>query len=780
MLASYGCGGSEERKAEYLEKANQFFSEENYEKAQLEYKNALQIDPKDIEARYQLGLVLEKRGQWKPAMSQYRAVLQQDENHAGANIHVGQIYLLSGDDEHALTSAETALASEPENPAALSLRGAAKAKAGDMAGAFSDGLAALKIKPDHKEATALLATLHLAKKDPVKALEIVNQGIEKNPGDTQLLGLKAKVLMSQNDFDGAGEILQKIIESDPDNMTLRFQLAGFYISQKKIDEAEKTLRVAAAYEKDDDKASLTLIEFLAKYKSTAAAEKEILAQLEADPDSSALQFGLVTLYQSTDIDKGIGILKTIIEQREKDDPDSIKAKSQLAMIYMGQNKTEEARTLANEVLAKSPKDMDALSVRGSIALIDKEPTKAIEDFRTALSSDSNSLKHLRLLARAHFHNNEFALAREALEHGVDVAPEDALAHSELAEVLIKLNEPELAIKEIQKVLAIAPDNAAALETLYKLQSAKRDWNAALSTAEKIKEAFPEKGEGYHLSGLARQMNNDFSSSIDEYTQALEKSPNAVQPLQQLIRGYLAEDKADEALARVEKVMQSNPENYVALNMKGEILLAQKKTLEAQTIFRDVIKLKPDYRTPYLRLATSYAMEDRKDKIAGVYEEGLKSIPEDPVLVTGLATIYEETGNVEQAMNLYEGILIKNPDAALAANNLAMLYVDHFDTADSIEKAKKLTSQLSDTENPAFLDTIGWVDYKAGNYKEASIVLSKAVLISPEEPVLHFHLGMAYLKQGSSTLAKEHLSRAVNSSKDFPNKDEAGKALAELK
>ena len=62
-----GCGGAEQRKAKYLEKGKAYLEQQNYDKAKIELKNVLQIDPKYAEAYFLLGEIEESRQNWGQA-----------------------------------------------------------------------------------------------------------------------------------------------------------------------------------------------------------------------------------------------------------------------------------------------------------------------------------------------------------------------------------------------------------------------------------------------------------------------------------------------------------------------------------------------------------------------------------------------------------------------------------------------------------------------------------------------------------------------------------------
>jgi Tfp pilus assembly protein PilF len=64
-----GCGGKEQRLVAHLEKGKSLLAQGDLDKARVEIKNVLQIDPKAAEAYYLAGLIEEKQQEWQKAFA---------------------------------------------------------------------------------------------------------------------------------------------------------------------------------------------------------------------------------------------------------------------------------------------------------------------------------------------------------------------------------------------------------------------------------------------------------------------------------------------------------------------------------------------------------------------------------------------------------------------------------------------------------------------------------------------------------------------------------------
>ena len=76
-----------------MERAKKFQQTGNWEKARIEFKNVLQIEPRNVEAGFLLGQVLEQLQDWQQAGTQYVRVLRVDPSHVDAKMRLGWLYL---------------------------------------------------------------------------------------------------------------------------------------------------------------------------------------------------------------------------------------------------------------------------------------------------------------------------------------------------------------------------------------------------------------------------------------------------------------------------------------------------------------------------------------------------------------------------------------------------------------------------------------------------------------------------------------------------------------
>jgi Flp pilus assembly protein TadD len=133
------------------------------------------------------------------------------------------------------------------------------------------------------------------------------------------------------------------------------------------------------------------------------------------------------------------------------------------------------------------------------------------------------------------------------------------------------------------------------------------------------------------------------------------------------------------------------------------------------------------------------------------------------------------------MEMFGKLIEKQPNLWAAPNNLAFILCDHGSGKKDIEKALSLAqkAQKLRPEEPAVLDTLGWVYFRKGDLAQASTFIGRAIEKAPDAPVINYHMGMVLYQQGRLGDAKEHLRKATQGGQDFSGKEEALKILATL-
>lgn len=773
------CGGAESRKARYLEKGEAFFADGNYEKASVEFRNALQIDPKDAHARYQVGRVSEKLGNPREAVGQYQAAIDQDPKHMRARAALARLFLLGGLPDKAMELAEPGLTQEPQNAQLLTVRGAAKAQLGDVPGAFEDAEAAIKLAPEDEYAIALLASLYRQNARSDKAIEVVRAGLEKLPNNTDLRIVLADLELAHERVDEAEAQLKKVIELQPEEIQHRYRLARFYVMQKDVPAAERTMREAIAAMPDSAEAKVALAELLAAHSGFDRAEAELKAFAAEESDGAQLQLALGRFYEAHKKPAQAEAVYRGVIEREERKADGLTARNRLAAALVQQGKVDEPTKLIDEVLKENARDNDALIMRGNLALARGDAAGAITDLRAVLRDQPNSIPVMRALARAHLQNNEVAVAEETLRAAAQANPSDRQVRLELAQLLTQSGRPEQARPVLEQLASETPGDVAALESLFRVQASLKDLGAARSTADSIARVRPDLPLGHYLQGAVNESEQKYDAAVAAYERALEIQPDAGEPLTALVRIDLARKQPAQAFARLDKTITAQPNNVIARNLKGELLTARGESAQAIEVFNEAIAKAPSWWMPYRGLALAQLSAKQTESAIETLERGLNTTRAS-ALGTDLAALYERLARPDDAIRVYESMVTTDPGSVAAANNLAMLLVTYRSDQPSLDRAQQLMSRLTNVTEPAVLNTRGWVKFKRGEFQESLPLLQQAVEKSPESPLMRYHLGMAQWRTGNRDEAVANLEAAVKAGQPFHGVKEAEATLEEIK
>lgn len=779
VFALSGCASKEERLAEHLAKGKALYAESNFDKARLELKNVLKIDPKNAEAYYTIGLIEERERNWSKAFANYSQAVEVMPTHAAAKARLGKFYLVSGDITKAQEVAEELLKANSRDVGARTLQAAISSRRGDTAKAIQEAEAVVASAPRDADAAALLANLYLRGKQIDRAQRILENALQGSGGDIGLRVELIRILLLRNDLKGAEQQYRNIINAEPDSFEHRQALALFYNRINRKADAEATLREAIKVAPHDEQRYLVLAQFLVGSKRIDQADKELDAGIEAVSNAYQLRFARAELKH------GVGhaaqaeaILSEIIDL-DKMGQHGLRARNQLARIALAKGDTATATKRVAEVIKESPRDNDALLLRARMALNAKQYGNAIADLRSVLKDQPDSLEVVGLLTAAHMLNREPQLAKETYSNAVSKAAANLSLRLAYAQFLARTGDIDSALKQLDDAHQRSPKDARVILAKAEVEAAKKDWSAAEATTAKLKEIQPNHPFPAYRMGLVYLAQGKTDAGIEELEKSVALAPAVVEPLTALVNAYMRQNKAAEALTRIEGGLKASPNNVAILQLKSEVYAAQGKYADAEGVLRQAIAANPKASISYLSLSRLALRQGNAAAATQALQQGLAAVPGDSQLTTALAQAYQIAGKYDESIAQYESVLKREPNNTLAANNLASLLSDYKGDKASLDKALQIAKPLEATANPTFIDTLGWIYFKLGQTDNSIRLLSQVVQQAPQIPIFQYHLGMALYKKGDLPAAKQHLQAAASSKDKYPGLEEAKATLAKI-
>lgn len=779
MVALLGCGGGEARKAHHVERGEQFMAERNYPKALLEFRNALQIDPKDARVREMTGLAAEKSGDFNEAIKLYRGALAADDSLVVARAHLARFTALAGEPDDAMQLLGPGFEQHPQSADLLSARAIVRAEQGDADAARNDAQAAVALDPTNADALGTLASLLWREGQRDASIATLNKAVSTIPDALELRLLLAQLLLVTGRTADAELQLGEIARRDPGKYENDARLIQVYLVQGKADEAIEAARAAVKTYPDSNDAKLALVQLLAMHRSWGQAEEALSGFRAESARDLDLMIDIGRFYEANGRHAEAEDAFAKVLESDATKAQALAARSQLARLKLRSGETDLASRLVDEILEESPTDAVALVTRAELALLRDDTSGAIVSLRAALGNDPDSVPLAAALARAHLQAGQAELAEQVLRGVVQLDPRTVEGRLALARFLVDRGRVDDARSVVEQLVLEQPGNLAALAVLAQLQFAGRDPAAALRSAATIQALQPASASGYLLAGQIQEAERKVEAAREAYELAAEMDPTSLEPLIALARLNVQHGEAQRTLPLLDQRIEAMPSNALLHVLRGEVLLAMREPARAAESFGRAVEKQRTLVSAYRGLARAQFQGGDADAAVATLRQGLDATGGASRIALELGALLAGRGRTADAIAVYEDALVRNPADNPAANDLAMLLVRNEPDAKALKRAGDLVERFADSTNPAFLDTRGWVLYKQGRFEEAVAVLEKAVAGAPSARELRYHLGMAQLKAGRTEDARESLEAAVSEGPAYDGIETARETLGRL-
>ncbi len=480
-----GCTSMEGKRDKFLVQGKELYQKGDYIRARLQFRNALQIDPKFAEGYLWLGKTELRLNSFQGAFGSLSKAVELKPDQIEAQVLLGQMFLMMRKLDEAEAKANLVLKKEPENAEGL-LLAASLAMVRDQNQKALDLLGSVRrLKPQEINAYLLQSLVEVKQKEPEAAAKTLEEGLKANPKAIELYLARANLADRQKQFEVGEATLLKALALAPKDKRLQTELVRHYISAEQWDKAEVTLRRHLSQEPDKEAHAAELASFLANRGRLKEAEQTLKDFVSTHPQNYNARFALADFYLS--MRRGAKAVK-ILQEIAADDPDGPKgvmARNRLAALRLSQGHIEDAEKLVAGVLKDNPKDMDAIRLQGQIALLKKDGLKAVNNFRIIVQDQPKNPEAWLLLARAHKLQGELEQAKEKAAKALEVKPDFLEARNFLYGLFLEAKDYDGAIQAIKGALRANDKDTSNLIALGDIYVLKGDYVQAQNTFQKV-------------------------------------------------------------------------------------------------------------------------------------------------------------------------------------------------------------------------------------------------------------------------------------------------------
>jgi Flp pilus assembly protein TadD len=779
-LALSGCKTAEEKAEDYYQSGMTLLEAGDVDRALVEFRNVFQLDGRHKNARLTYARLMRERGDLDEAYGQYLRLVEQYPETFEAQLALAEMAIDNQDWEEAERHGRRAGQMAPADPAARAvvaaldyrtakLNHSKRAAAAPVAAAQS----VLKDLPGSLIAWRIVIDDALDGRDTATALTIVDAAIAQFPNVLDFHMNRLQLLSEGGDPAAVGQQLEAMQARFADNQQVNALLITWYLGQGDLAAAEGFLRKLAANAQGDPEPQLDVVRFLANSVNPDRAVRELdrlIAASDATPEIARLYRG-----ERAKLRFSLGAQQAAINELTEalqDAPISVQNHDLQIVLAGFLDETGDvagAKALVETVLAEDPTQVAALKLRAGWQIDDDRPGDAIMTLRTALDQAPDDVEALTLMGQAHDRDGSHELAGERYSLAVELSGQDPERVLHYARFLLDDGKAATAEAVVKDALRLHAGNVRLLAALADLQLLNGDWDKAEDTLVQLRAiGSPDAKAAANMIEAGLLLRQDRLEDTISFLQGLVASGDGgTAAIATIIQAQVREGQLDQARLYLDRQLTATPDDPTLRFLSAGLHVMSGDAAMAEAIYLDLIREEPGKVDVVAALYGLYETQGRTTEAAALLDNAHQANPADATLQLIRAAHFEQTGDIEGAIATYEALYKADGSNDVVANNLASLLATHREDAASLERAFAIARRLRGSDEPAFQDTYGWIEFRRGNLEEALSYLERAARGLPDDAMVQVHLGLAQAALGRSADARATLTTALDMAGNDP-------------
>ncbi len=466
----------------------------------------------------------------------------------------------------------------------------------------------------------------------------------------------------------------------------------------------------------------------------------------------------------------IGKTKLAVEESKKAvelDPNEIRYRKTLARAYLAGFDIDSARIEYGKILSIDSTSVEDMLILAQLYQTDK-PDKAAALYEKVLRLTGPNLPTMMQLVKIYNSTNEFDKSIAVVNAMLKIDPTNEALKEMLADLYMQVNKNEEALNILDELMAENKNDYSLKARAATAYLRMKNFNSADSLLDTVFTSDSTRADAkfaiaqYYLNEM-QQDSTIIPFAREIFAKLLKLYPNDPRSYFMAGLGASYAHKDSIAAAYLRKSISIDSTNSDAWQALGVLYYQQKDYKRMASVMSEAVNLFPNEYRVNLFLGLALNQEGKNEEAVAPLEKALSLKPTETDALSILGQVYEALHRYDDAYRLYDTALKIDPKNALILNNYAYSLTERNTELDKALKMAKLAIQL-DPKNSAYLDTMGWVYFKLGDYSKAASFVKKALSARTKSDgsasTLEEHLGDIYQKLGDSKKAVEQWEKAL--------------------